>query len=218
MTTDYASSFEKSMIKMVGYDLTVNAARKVYEQAGVGPKDVQVCELHDCFTANEILSYEALGLCQEGEAERLHLGRQEHLRRVGGDEPLGGAPVEGASARGNGRGAVRGARVAAPRAGGQASGAGCEGRAAAQPRPGRGLRRDDVQEELSEAPLRSGPSDPRAGEPGHSRVIRAVVRITLSSRRQLTSTANGPSPGRRCGRTSAVPSRLGETLTSWNAT
>jgi acetyl-CoA acetyltransferase len=70
MTTDYASSFEKSMIKMVGYDMSVQAGKKVYEEAGLGPADVQVCELHDCFTANELITYEALGLCKEGEAER----------------------------------------------------------------------------------------------------------------------------------------------------
>ncbi len=70
MTTDYESSFETSMIKMVGYDMTVNAGKKVYEEAGLGPEDVQVCELHDCFTANEILTYEGLGLCKEGEAEK----------------------------------------------------------------------------------------------------------------------------------------------------
>ena len=70
MTTDFASSFGDSMIKMVGYDMTVAAAKKVYEQSGVGPKDVDVIELHDCFTANEILTYEGLGLCKEGEAEK----------------------------------------------------------------------------------------------------------------------------------------------------
>ena len=70
MTTDYASSFGDSMIKMVGYDMAVQAANKVYEQAGVGPQDVQVVELHDCFTTNEVLTYEALGLCKEGEAEK----------------------------------------------------------------------------------------------------------------------------------------------------
>jgi sterol carrier protein 2 len=43
----------------------------VYERAGLGPKDVDVVELHDCFTANELLTYEALGLCPEGEAEKL---------------------------------------------------------------------------------------------------------------------------------------------------
>jgi acetyl-CoA acetyltransferase len=70
MTTDHASSFGDSMIKMVGYDMAVAAARKVYDQSGVGPADVDVVELHDCFTANEILTYEALGLCGEGEAEK----------------------------------------------------------------------------------------------------------------------------------------------------
>jgi sterol carrier protein 2 len=71
MTTDYPSSFEKSMIKMVGQDLTAAAATKVYEQSGLGPKDVQVIELHDCFTPNELITYEGLGLCGEGEAGRL---------------------------------------------------------------------------------------------------------------------------------------------------
>lgn len=70
MRTDYNSSFQDSMIKMCGYDMTVNAAKAVYEQAGVGPKDIDVIELHDCFTANELLTYEGLGLCSEGEAEK----------------------------------------------------------------------------------------------------------------------------------------------------
>ncbi|MEZ4406172.1 MAG: lipid-transfer protein [Polyangiales bacterium] len=70
MTTDYASSFGDSMIKMVGFDMAKQAAEKVYNQSGLGPKDVQVVELHDCFTANEVLTYEALGLCGEGEAEK----------------------------------------------------------------------------------------------------------------------------------------------------
>ncbi len=70
MTTDFASSFGESMIKMVGYDMAAQAASKLYEAAGVGPGDVDVVELHDCFTANELLTYEALGLCGEGEAEK----------------------------------------------------------------------------------------------------------------------------------------------------
>jgi acetyl-CoA acetyltransferase len=71
MTTDYKSSFdEDSMIKMVGYDMTKQAAKQVYEKAGVGPEDVDVVELHDCFTTNEVLTYEGLGLCKEGEAEK----------------------------------------------------------------------------------------------------------------------------------------------------
>ena len=71
MTTDFASSFnEQSMIKMVGYDMTQAAAHSVYEAAGIGPEDLDVVELHDCFTANELLTYEALGLCPEGGAEQ----------------------------------------------------------------------------------------------------------------------------------------------------
>jgi acetyl-CoA acetyltransferase len=69
MTTDYASSFdEKSDIKLVGYDMTKKAAQKVYEQSGQGPENVDVVELHDCFSANEMITYEALGLCPEGKA------------------------------------------------------------------------------------------------------------------------------------------------------
>ena len=71
MSTDLPSAFEeKSMIKMIGYDMAKNAATQVYEQAGVGPDEVQVVELHDCFTSNELLTYEAIGLCPEGEAEK----------------------------------------------------------------------------------------------------------------------------------------------------
>jgi sterol carrier protein 2 len=67
MSTDFASTFnEKSMIKMVGSDVTKAAAQKVYEQAGFGPKNVDVVELHDCFSCNEMITYEALGLCEEG--------------------------------------------------------------------------------------------------------------------------------------------------------
>jgi acetyl-CoA acetyltransferase len=70
MTTDYKSSFEESMIKMVGFDMTKQAAKQVYEKSGLGPEDVDVVELHDCFTTNEVLTYEGLGLCNEGEAEK----------------------------------------------------------------------------------------------------------------------------------------------------
>lgn len=71
MKTDFVSSFEgQSMIKMVGYDMAKAAATELYEKTGLGPKDVQVIELHDCFTSNELLTYEALGLAPEGGAEK----------------------------------------------------------------------------------------------------------------------------------------------------
>jgi acetyl-CoA acetyltransferase len=70
MKTDFASSFETSMMKMVGVDMAKAAADELYAKAGVGPQDVDVVELHDCFTANELLTYEAIGLCPEGGAEK----------------------------------------------------------------------------------------------------------------------------------------------------
>jgi acetyl-CoA acetyltransferase len=71
LTTDGPSTFnEGSLIKAIGYDMAKSAAQEVYEQSGIGPGDVDVVELHDCFTTNEVISYEALGLCGEGEAEQ----------------------------------------------------------------------------------------------------------------------------------------------------
>jgi len=47
------------------------AAKKAYETAGIGPDDVDLIELHDCFATAEILHYENLGLCKDGEAGKL---------------------------------------------------------------------------------------------------------------------------------------------------
>ncbi|ABL04559.1 lipid-transfer protein [Mycobacterium ulcerans] len=71
MTTDFASTFDGSAKNLIGYDMNVQAARRVYQQSGLGPEDFQVIELHDCFSANELLLYEALGLCGQGEAPKL---------------------------------------------------------------------------------------------------------------------------------------------------
>lgn len=85
MTTDYASTFSAgSMIKAVGFDMSKAAADRVYEQAGVGPGDIDVCELHDCFTANELITYEALGFAGVGGAEKFI---------VDGDNTYGGKVV-----------------------------------------------------------------------------------------------------------------------------
>ncbi|XP_022068467.1 sterol carrier protein 2 [Acanthochromis polyacanthus] len=72
MVTDLSSTFdENSCIKMVGYDMSRLAAKKCFEVAGLKPSDVDVVELHDCFSANELITYEALGLCAEGKAGEL---------------------------------------------------------------------------------------------------------------------------------------------------
>ncbi|TAM66430.1 lipid-transfer protein [Mycobacterium sp.] len=85
MTTDFPSTFaEADMIKIVGYDMAKAAADQVYEASGAGPEDIRVVELHDCFTANELLTYEALGLTPEGTAEKFILD---------GDNTYGGRVV-----------------------------------------------------------------------------------------------------------------------------
>ena len=71
MTTDFASTFDGSARNIIGYDMNVKAAQQVFDQSGLGPQDFQVIELHDCFSANELLLYEALGLCGAGEAPAL---------------------------------------------------------------------------------------------------------------------------------------------------
>jgi acetyl-CoA acetyltransferase len=85
MTTDRVVSFEsRDMREVVGFSMARDAAQQVYEAAGVGPQDIDVVELHDCFAHNELLSYEALGLCPVGGAEQFVLD---------GDNSYGGKVV-----------------------------------------------------------------------------------------------------------------------------
>ncbi len=71
MTTDFSSTFDPGdLIRLVGYDMARLAAIEVYEEAGVAPEDIGVVELHDCFTTNELLTYESLGLTPEGTSEK----------------------------------------------------------------------------------------------------------------------------------------------------
>jgi len=72
MVTDTPATFEEpSAINVVGAKMTKQAAETVYEEAGIGPEDVDVIELHDCFSANELITYEGLGLAAEGEGHKL---------------------------------------------------------------------------------------------------------------------------------------------------
>ncbi|NHN37299.1 lipid-transfer protein [Pseudomaricurvus alcaniphilus] len=71
LTTDTEASFNSgSVINAIGADSTRRAAAAAYEQSGIAPEDVDLVELHDCFSTNEIVSYEALGLCPLGGAEK----------------------------------------------------------------------------------------------------------------------------------------------------
>ncbi|GAA5062040.1 acetyl-CoA acyltransferase [Thermocatellispora tengchongensis] len=84
VATDFPDAFDGDMKKLIGYDMTVAASKAVYEQSGIGPEDVKVVELHDCFTTNEFITYEALALTPEGTAERFVLS---------GDNTYGGRVV-----------------------------------------------------------------------------------------------------------------------------
>lgn len=71
MTTDTPSTFDShDAMRLVGYDMAKAGAHQVYAAAGIGPEDIDVVELHDCFAHNELITYEALGLCGEGEGAR----------------------------------------------------------------------------------------------------------------------------------------------------
>ncbi|WP_038212911.1 lipid-transfer protein [Xenophilus azovorans] len=85
LVTDREDTFDSDdMRKLVGSGMTREAARQVYEAAGIGPEDVDVVELHDCFAHNELITYEALGLCAEGDGEKMV---------VNGDNTYGGKYV-----------------------------------------------------------------------------------------------------------------------------
>ena len=71
LTTDRMDDFARGPIGMVGMGMCERAAKAVYEDSGLGPEDVQVIELHDCFSTAELIAYEGLGLCPEGEGEKL---------------------------------------------------------------------------------------------------------------------------------------------------
>lgn len=71
LATDAPSLFSKSSIDLMGYEMTSIAAKVAMAEAGVKPSDFQVCELHDCFSANEMITIDALGLCEKGKAHEM---------------------------------------------------------------------------------------------------------------------------------------------------
>jgi acetyl-CoA acyltransferase len=87
MVTDMTSSFDENAdcMTIVGYDMSKQAAHRAYEEAGVTADDVDVVELHDCFSANELITYEALGLAAEGEGHKLV---DAQATTYGGDGPV----------------------------------------------------------------------------------------------------------------------------------
>ena len=72
LITDVSDTFtDKSSITLVGAKMSARAAKEALAEAETDISEVDVVELHDCFSANELLTYEALGLAAEGEAHKL---------------------------------------------------------------------------------------------------------------------------------------------------
>lgn len=71
LATDKPALFNRSAIELVGYSMSELAAQRAMQEANVKPDDVKVCELHDCFSANEMVTIEALGLAPKGKAHEL---------------------------------------------------------------------------------------------------------------------------------------------------
>ncbi|HSK49057.1 MAG TPA: lipid-transfer protein [Solirubrobacterales bacterium] len=97
MVTDLSSTFDEGAdcMTIVGSDMSKQAADEAYAEAGVAAAEVDVCELHDCFSANELITYEALGFAAEGEAHKLV---EAEATTYGGDvvvNPSGGLISKG---------------------------------------------------------------------------------------------------------------------------
>lgn len=71
LATDAPSLFSRSAIDLMGYEMTQRAAQTAMTEAGLTPRDFQVCELHDCFSANEMVVIDALGLSEKGKAHEM---------------------------------------------------------------------------------------------------------------------------------------------------
>jgi sterol carrier protein 2 len=71
LLTDSPQLYSKSSMDLVGYDMTKRAAQAAFNEAGVSPKDVKVTELHDCFSANELILLEGLGFSEPGKAHMM---------------------------------------------------------------------------------------------------------------------------------------------------
>ncbi|KAL9636951.1 MAG: hypothetical protein Q9204_002061 [Flavoplaca sp. TL-2023a] len=71
LATDAPSLFNRSAISLMGFQMSQYAARTAMSEAGVSPRDIKVCELHDCFSANEMITLDALGLCEAGKAHEM---------------------------------------------------------------------------------------------------------------------------------------------------
>lgn len=100
LMTDTPALYSKSAMNLVGFDMTKRAVQAAYKEAGVGPKDIKVCELHDCFSANELILLEGLGFCEQGKAhEMVRRGDITYGGRGPIINPSGGESMHGTTTR-----------------------------------------------------------------------------------------------------------------------
>lgn len=81
MMTDTPPTYSRDAIDLVGYDMAARASAAALHEANASAKDVGVCELHDCFSTNEMITLDGLGFCEKGKA---------HLMVRNGDITHGG--------------------------------------------------------------------------------------------------------------------------------
>ncbi|MEM2958674.1 MAG: thiolase family protein [Candidatus Jordarchaeaceae archaeon] len=92
---------------LVGFPASKEASRQAYKMAGLEPKDIDVGEIHDCFSVTEILNYEDLGFCEKGQGHKLI---QEGVTALDGEKPMN--PSGGLLAKGHPIGATGVAQIA----------------------------------------------------------------------------------------------------------
>lgn len=85
LKTDSPRLYSGSRMDLVGYDMTARATKAALAEAGVQATEVKACELHDCFSANELITLEGLGFCPVGKAH--HLVRNGDIT-YGGKGPI----------------------------------------------------------------------------------------------------------------------------------
>jgi acetyl-CoA acetyltransferase/uncharacterized OB-fold protein len=102
----FSGVLERGPTDLTQDEITIRTAADAYRQAGVGPSDIDVCELHDAFSIAELIYYEALGFCDRGEAPRLLVAG---ATTIGGRIPVN--PSGGLLSRGHPLGATGVAQV-----------------------------------------------------------------------------------------------------------
>ena len=114
LVTDSPALYDTTAMNLVGAEMSIRASEAAYAEAGVRASDIKVCELHDCFSANELILLEGLGFCEKGKAH--HMVRNGDIT-YGGKGPcrqsLRWPHKQGSPSWCHGSGAVCRARLAA---------------------------------------------------------------------------------------------------------